>query len=152
MIRLDPDIVVPLMIFAVPIVAIIGGITAGIVRTLGRQRLAELAQRERIAAIERGLDPSKLPPPPSIVDDSGDFYLSARERDARRAQGLMIGGIITVFAAIGLIGLFVVVRPDRNNVVWAVGLVPLMIGAGLLLSALLVRPRGNGGEDAPRVP
>ena len=55
---------VPFLVFAIPIIAIVGGITAGIVRTLGRQRLIELAQRERIAAIERGVDPSKLPPLP----------------------------------------------------------------------------------------
>ena len=34
-----------LFAMAIPIIAIIGGITAGIVRTLGQQRLAELAHR-----------------------------------------------------------------------------------------------------------
>src|SRR5207248_4823258 len=59
MLHLDGETFLPFLIFSIPIVAIVGGITAGIVRTLGNQRLMELAQRERIAAIERGVDPSK---------------------------------------------------------------------------------------------
>jgi len=47
---------------AIPIVAIVGGISMGIVRLLTAARLEELARKERIAAIERGVDPSKLPP------------------------------------------------------------------------------------------
>src|SRR5207245_3354338 len=39
------DAIVPLVVFCIPIVAIVGGITAGIVRTISRHRLIELAQR-----------------------------------------------------------------------------------------------------------
>ena len=59
---MDSDWIVPLFALAIPIVAITGGIVVAVVRALGRQRMIELAQRERIAAIERGVDPSKLPP------------------------------------------------------------------------------------------
>ena len=52
---------IPFVLFAIPIITIIGGIAIGIIRAIGEQRLLELAQRERIAAIERGLDPTKLP-------------------------------------------------------------------------------------------
>ena len=41
--------------FLIPIVAIIGGITAGIVATVTRGRVRELEIRERIAMIERGI-------------------------------------------------------------------------------------------------
>ena len=39
---------------------IVGGIITGIVRLLGQQRLAELQQRERIAAIERLLAATQI--------------------------------------------------------------------------------------------
>jgi hypothetical protein len=45
--------------FMIPIVAIVGGITAGIVSTIVKARVRELEIRERIAMIERGL----VPPP-----------------------------------------------------------------------------------------
>jgi hypothetical protein len=54
------DAVVPLLIF-VPLLSLLGGITLAILRTVGRQRQIELLQRERIAALERGLDPAQLP-------------------------------------------------------------------------------------------
>ena len=41
--RFDSEIFIPFLIFAIPIVAIVGGITAGIVRTLGRGNTAEEA-------------------------------------------------------------------------------------------------------------
>ena len=67
MFRINADSFVSIFAMGIPIVAIIGGITVAIVRTIGQQRLAELAHRERIAALERGVDPSKLPPAPVLV-------------------------------------------------------------------------------------
>ena len=63
----------PLVALAIPILAVTGGIIAGIVRAVGQQRLIELAHRERIAAIERGIDPSKLPPLPVPDDCCGPY-------------------------------------------------------------------------------
>ncbi|OGF16620.1 MAG: hypothetical protein A2W00_02180 [Candidatus Eisenbacteria bacterium RBG_16_71_46] len=141
--NLGPDVIVPVVAFAIPIVAIVGGITAGIVRTLGQQRMIELAQRERIAAIEKGIDPAKLPPMGGLDTDAlGGLYLSPADRDRRRSQGLMVGGIITLFAGIGVsIFLFMLISHESEPV-WAAGLIPTLVGIGLLLSAWLVRPRG----------
>jgi hypothetical protein len=145
----DSDFFVPILIFAVPIVAIIGGITAGIVRTLSQHRLQELAARERIAAIERGVDPSKLPPAPQIVDDASAYSYT---RDPhRRYQGLMIGGLVTLSVGIGLaIMLGLLADTDRNA--WAVGLIPGFVGVALLLGAWLVKPRNEstGGSYPPK--
>ncbi len=140
---LGPEIIAPVLVFAIPIIAIVGGITAGIVRTIGRQRLVEMAQRERIAAIERGIDPSKLPPLPFADEDRGAFG-TGEDSDRRRAQGLMIGGIVTTAAGLGL-GLFLYMFRDTTGEpqLWAVGLMPGIIGLALLLSAWLVRPK-NG--------
>lgn len=54
------DIIMAFAVMSIPLIAIIGGLTVAIVKMLGRQRLEELARRERIAAIERGIDPSRL--------------------------------------------------------------------------------------------
>jgi uncharacterized protein DUF6249 len=147
--RWDIGEFVPIVALSIPIVAIIGGITAGIIRTLGRQRLIELAQRERIAAIERGVDPAKLAPlPVAALDDEPETWtMSQLDRDRRRAQGLMIGGIVTLAVGLGLMAFLNIVE-DHGNA-WAVGIIPATIGCALLLSSFLVRPRGNGGSSMP---
>jgi hypothetical protein len=143
--RWDIGDFVPIVALSIPIVAIIGGITAGIIRTLGRQRLIELAQRERIAAIERGVDPAKLAPlPVAALDDEPEAWtMSQFDRDRRRAQGLMIGGIVTLAVGLGLMA-FLNLVSDHGNA-WAVGIIPATVGLALLLSSFLVRPQGNGG-------
>jgi hypothetical protein len=140
---------VPLMIFAIPIVAIIGGITAGIVRTLSQHRLQELAARERIAAIERGVDPSKLPPAPQIVDDTLP-YSYARDPQ-RRYQGLIIGGLVTLAVGVALAVMLRMFHTDDPNA-WSVGLIPGFVGVALLLSAWIVKPRNGtaGGSYPPK--
>jgi hypothetical protein len=35
------------------------------------------------------------------------------------------------------------IKPDNDQAVWGVGLIPAFVGAGLLLSAWLVWPRGE---------
>jgi uncharacterized protein DUF6249 len=136
---------VPIVALSIPIVAIVGGITAGIIRTLGRQRLIELAQRERIAAIERGIDPAKLAPLPAMAldDEPETWNVSPYDRDRRRAQGLMVGGIVTIAVGLGLMA-FLNFMEEHGNA-WAVGIIPTAVGIALLLSSFLVRPRGNGG-------
>ena len=146
----DSAFIVPVLIFLIPIVAVIGGITMGIVRTLSRQRLVELAQQERIAAIQRGVDPGKLPPLPGGSDDwdePSSMFRSFDDVSRRRAQGLMIGGLVTLFTGIGLSAMLIVMHTSDNA--WAVGLVPGLIGVALLLSGLLVRPKDGGSRPNP---
>ena len=49
---------IPLMIFMIPVIAMLGGFIYLIVRTVLRNRVRELEIRERIAMIERGLVPA----------------------------------------------------------------------------------------------
>ena len=140
----DNDFFVPIMIFAIPIVAIIGGITAGIVRTLSQHRLQELAARERIAAIERGVDPSKLPPAPAIVDEA--YNVTGRD-PKQRYQGLMIGGLVTLAVGIGLAIMLRLMATEDPNA-WSVSLIPGMVGVALLLSAWIVKPRNGGSASS----
>ena len=135
---IGPEFFIPFLVFAIPIIAIVGGITAGIVRTLGQQRLAELAARERLAAIERGLDPAKLPPPPTL---GGSDWSMARD-PKHRAQGLMIGGLVCIAVGIGL-GILIW---SQEQSAWAVGLIPGLVGVALLLSAWIVMPKNGGGQ------
>ena len=136
-----PDVIAPVLVFSIPILAIVGGITAGIVKTMSRHRIIELAQRERIAMIERGFDPSKLPPLPvsEIAEDSP--MLTPADAARRRSQGLMIGGLVTLAVGISL-GVMLHYLENEPGI-WAVGLIPTAIGVALLISAMLVRPR-NG--------
>ncbi len=127
--------VVPL---SIPIIAIIGGITLAIVRTVGQQKIAELERRERIAAIERGVDPATLPPPVSAGGyENGNGWGSR----LRRAHGLMIGGFVTVGVGIAMMALLG--SNDSGSRDWAVGLFPLLVGIALLLSSWIVWPKGG---------
>jgi hypothetical protein len=144
---MNADWIVPLLIFSVPIVAIAGGIVAGIVRSIGQQRMLEMAQRERIAAIERGIDPAKLPPMPQIVQEVSTLGFSPYEAAKRRAQGLTIGGLVTLFAGLGMIAFFSISRIEHDNKLWSMGLIPAFVGVALLISAWIVWPK-NG--DVPR--
>ena len=156
MLHIDGETFLPFLIFSIPIIAIVGGITAGIVRTLGNQRLMELAQRERIAAIERGVDPSKLPPLPVATVDhgamGGAMYLSPHDYAKRRSQGLAIGGLVCVAVGISLSIFLTLVNDGEARSAWAVGLIPGSVGVALLISSLFVRPTGNGSGNPPAPP
>lgn len=154
MLHFEGGTFVGMMAMAIPIVAIVGGISAGIVKIISQNRVIELAQRERIAAIERGIDPSKLPPPPVVgaTDDVAGLYLSPRQFALRRAQGLLIGGIITLSVGVGL-GLmlsFLADMEDKN--VWAVGLIPGCIGLALMFSSAVVHSSAPSDDTRPTPP
>lgn len=146
MFQINSDSFTGLFAMAIPIVAIIGGITVAVVRTIGQQRIAELAHRERIAALERGVDPSKLPPPPVI--DYGQGY--GTYNPLRRHHSLMIGGIVCTMIGISIAVFLRIMETEKNA--WAVGLIPIGVGIALLLSAALVKPRnGDSMGGPPRV-
>ncbi len=141
--------IILIMLVAIPIVAIIGGIAAGILKTQGQQRLLELAQRERIAAIEKGLDVTKLPPLPTFGDDLTPLHLSLRQVELRRAQNLTIGGLVLLAVGLGL-SLTLLLLPDPEaRRAWAAGCIPGFIGIALLVSSSVVR-KGAPPEDGPR--
>lgn len=156
MLHIDGETFIPFMVFSIPIVAIVGGVTAGIVRTLGQQRLMELAQRERIAAIERGADPSKLPPLPTYVPVRGlaggymgGVYGSYNDYARHRMQGLLIGGLVCLFVGGALTIFLATVADGEARGAWAVGLIPAAVGVALLLGALITRPREDGPSSNP---
>jgi hypothetical protein len=145
----DGEFLIPIFAFSIPVVAIVGGITAGIVRMILKARMLELHQRERIAAIEHGVDPSKLAPPPaSLVDDGDDrIFYSPRQVMLNRSRGLLVGGIVTLAVGIGL-SLMLGFLNDGSERVWAVGLIPQLVGIALLISSVLIR-RGVDDDHGP---
>ena len=127
---MDQNAIATLLILSTPLAAVIGAIAISLVRVKGQQRLAEMVQRERLAAIERGLDVSQLAPVPA---------LTGRHAALRKAQGLTIGGLLTFALGAGL-ALTLLLLPDSEaKTSWPIGLVPLFIGVALLASALVVR-------------
>ncbi len=83
--------------FLIPIVAIIGGITAGIIATVTRGRVRELEIRERIALIERG-----MVPPPETDPDGFDRHLHSMERFQHGHAGPRFRSAGVILVAIGL--------------------------------------------------
>jgi hypothetical protein len=138
---MDAFEVLPMMVvFMIPIVAIIGGITAGIIKSVHRQRLLELAQKERIAAIERGLDPDKLPAlnlPPELLSGPKNG-LTFEQKQLRRSQNLLIWGLILFLGGLALgIGL-AFAESDPGS--WIAGTLLAGVGLALLISSRVVRP------------
>jgi len=128
------------LLFGTPFLAVLGGILVTIIKVRGQQRLAELAQRERILAIEKGLDVSRLPSLfPQGFDFSAVAALSPRAAGLRRVQGLLIGGMVTLALGIGL-GLMLILLPDPEaRGAWPVALLPVCIGIAVLIAARMVR-------------
>ena len=140
----DEDVFVPFLVFAVPIVAIAGGILAGIIRSLSAHRLMEVAVRERMALIARGADPARIPGL-SAGAGFGLFPLcSFADHSRLRAQGLLIGGFVTLLGGIAL-GAFLGLTESWESREWTFALVPVSIGIALLVSSAIVRAQGGGG-------
>jgi hypothetical protein len=138
---LDKHSLVILLIFGTPALALVGGIVAAIIKMIGQQRLMELVQRERVAAIEKGLDPSQQAVwgvPPAYQSS-----LPPRQVALRKMQGFTIGGLLTLALGIGL-GLTLLLLPDGREA-WPIGFVPAFVGIALLISARVVR-RGLNEE------
>jgi hypothetical protein len=147
------NLLVPLFALAIPIIAVTGGLTVAVVRTFAQQRVAELAMKERIAAIERGLDPGTLPPLPKVGDPAEleREAASPRQQALRTAQGLQIAAVITGASGLGLAILLAVLPEPREHLLWVLGVVPICVAAGLWVAGGLVQ-RGAPPEPPAAVP
>ncbi len=133
------DEIAQVLLFAIPIVAIAGGILTSVVRTLSHHRLMETALRERMALMARGRDAGAGP-----AGAGRGFPVPARstpEDHARwRAQELLVTGFVLFVGGVS----FAVVIGSLDGWEmgdWALGVIAATAGLALLVSGLLVRPR-----------
>ena len=140
------DVAVPFMVFAIPIVAVAGGILASVIRTISSHRLMEAAVRERMALIARGVDPARIPSATAAGGYGaliGDLSAATRFR----AQGLLIAGFVTLAAggSVALVG-GLLDSWDTND--WGLGIVAASVGLALIASGAIIWPRGHGAQPA----
>jgi hypothetical protein len=118
--------------FLIPIVAIVGGILAGIVATVSRARVRELEIRERIAMIERG-----MVPPPETDPETFDRRMDSVQRLQRGhvAPRHRSAGIILM--SIGL-GMYVLISfaGGLNREAVGVGGFIAILGLGFFVNSL----------------
>ena len=144
---LDEDLFVPFLVFAIPVVAVAGWILAGIIRTVSAHRLMEAIVRERMALVARGVDPGKIPASAGGAL-GGTSLLSLREATRLRAQGLLVGGFVTLA---GGTSFALVTRalgsPEWEGGDWSLGVVAASIGLALILSGVILWPRGRRTQE-----
>jgi hypothetical protein len=145
----DEDLFVPFLVFAIPLVAIAGGILAGIIRSVSAHRLMEVVVRERMALIARGVDPARIPGLSAGAGPGLFPLLSFADHSRLRAQGLLVGGLVTLLGGTAL-GAFLGLTESWASREWTVALVPVSIGIALLVSNAIVRAQGGDAVSSTR--
>ena len=103
----------------IPIIAVLGGVCIAIAGIIVAGRKKDLEHKERLVAMEKG-----IPLPEPEPEEKKPVH------SARRASGLVMFGIglaLTIALA---------VTPDAQEA-WGWGLIPLFIGVGLIIAAVL---------------
>jgi hypothetical protein len=147
--------------FAIPIVAIVGAFTYGIIRTLASARVRELEIKERIAMIERGLVPAPETDPRGF--DRAMQRLERMEshrrefRDYRSSGGGRHRRAGVTLMGVGF-GLMVLIGFADHNPETAVGVGGFLVVMGLafLINGLIERStdvvHSTGGMAPPPPP
>jgi len=129
-------------VFLIPIVAIAGGILAGIVHTITRGRVRELEIRERIAMIERGV----VPPPESDPEGFDRGIQSMRElQRSHIAPRHRSAGIILISIGLGLAVLLTFAGGVPREGIGVGGFI-VILGLGFVINGLF------GHHSAPSTP
>jgi len=140
---------------SIPIIAIVGGLATGAVAIVTdyrrRREIYEMHHKERMFALERGIE---LPPlPPGLIDDDeahikhmADGLKSAVQSSGyRRYRNSLRSGLTWLFVGLGL-GVALTLNRDLETASWA--LIPI----GLGLAKLLYYFVGERGAPIPPVP
>ena len=115
---------------AVPITAIVLGLTTAMLKLIlnysRRRHMFALYHRERMAAIEKGIELPALPE---------DFFNEDSKLPSRGGHGTLLTGLILVFGGLTLaLALhFTESRTDDNGEAALYGLIPASIGAACLV-------------------
>jgi hypothetical protein len=128
------------LIFSIPIIAMLGGFLYLIIRTLSRNRLRELEIRERIAMIERGLVPAPEVDPRgferAMSRHQATVVLPKSSARSRSAGIVFIGIGMALMFLIGFAG-------GEPGVAVGVGGALSIIGLAFVVNGLM------GGRDLP---
>jgi hypothetical protein len=130
--------------FGVAIVAIVGGIFAGIVSTMFKARIRELEIRERIAMIEHG-----LVPPPEKDPEGFEQQMRVVDHWQQRpvAPRFRSGGIMVISVGLGLMVLLWFVGVEREGI--GIGGFLVMIGLGMLVNSVFASAARQHPPQAP---
>lgn len=116
----------------IPIVAIVMGIGIGMLAIYfdyrKKQDMFALHHKERLAAIEKGMDVPPLPP---------EFFQDGRRSRPRTHGDFLRRGLVLLFVGVAVSA--ALYNKDRDNYLW--GLVPAAVGVAQLLYYYLARPR-----------
>jgi hypothetical protein len=127
----------------IPIVAIVMGIGIGMLALyLGYRKkrdIYELHHKERMAAIEKGME---VPPLPV------EFFRDGPDMGKRTPEGRLRSGLVLLF--VGLAIAFALSRTAQGQWVW--GLIPAAVGLANLLSYALGRKKAAGDSTPPDAP
>jgi Domain of unknown function (DUF6249) len=120
----------------IPIVAIVMGIGIGMLSIYfdyrKKQDMFALHHKERMAAIEKGMDVPPLPP---------EFFQDGRRSRPRTHGDFLRRGLVLLF--VGAAVSAALYNTSRDNFLW--GLVPAAVGIAQLLYYYLARPRTPEG-------
>lgn len=127
-----------LLVLTIPITAIVGGLVLGGLAIHRRTRLKELAYRERIAMIEKGLVPSPEMDPARFerfVRDTPEAGAAA-PRGKRRANRQRSLGVMLIGLAMGLATIIAFAGNKPGTAVGVGGLIGFL-GLAMLVNGLL---------------
>ena len=100
-----------------------------------RDRL-EMIQKERVAAMEKGIPMPELPDYDERSRPSLDTMASLMRVNPRWPLGV---GSILIFGGIGTTLALYLSHEEYHNQVWSMGLIPIFVGFGLFLHYRLTR-------------
>jgi hypothetical protein len=104
-----------------------------------RARILEMAHRERLAMIERGLAPSEVPPL---------TYQDPQRRRSARSSKLISAGIINVGLGLAL-ALLIGITSGAPEIAVGVGGAIMVLGITLIVTAMVVRAGGSAELELP---
>ena len=122
--------------FLIPIVAIAGGILAGIVATVSRGRVRELEIRERIAMIERGMVPPPESDPREFDRRMHSVRVIQREHVAPRHRS---AGVILIAVGLGMMVLLTYAGGVPREALGIGGFI-VILGLGFFVNSLFAPP------------
>jgi hypothetical protein len=136
--------------YLIPIVAIIGGITAGIVANITRGRVRELEIRERIAMIERGMVPPPESDPAGFEHRLHSMQVIQRGHVGPRHRS---AGVILIAVGLGLAVLMTFAGGVPAQGLGVGGFI-VILGLGFFVNSLFPHytPPASPRSTEPRVP